>query len=74
MKEYIFITIWIGAIILFTIFYVKYRNKIKNFEHSLSKDVVKTRFNISSQALKTLRNLRDMRIVYTVMVSAHCSE
>ena len=27
-----------------------------------------------SQALKTLRNLRDMRIVYTVMVSDHCSE
>ncbi len=65
MKEYIFITIWIGAIILFTIFYVKYRNKIKNFERSLSKDVVKTRFNISN------RNLyKDVENSLTIVLNA----
>lgn len=51
MKEYVFITIWIGAIILFTILYIKYRNKIKNFERTLSNDVVKTRFNVSNRNL-----------------------
>ena len=51
MKEYVFITILIGAIILFTILYIKYRNKIKNFERTLSNDVVKTRFNVSNRNL-----------------------
>lgn len=51
MKEFVFIAILFGAIILFTILYVKNRNKIKKFERTLSNDVVKTRFNISNRSL-----------------------
>lgn len=50
MKEYIFITVLICAILLFTAFYIKYRKKHKDFERSLPNDVVKTRMNISNRS------------------------
>lgn len=56
MSEIIFVIIWIGALLLLTILYIKNYNKVKRFEKSLPEGVAKTRGKIKYRFLYKDKN------------------